>query len=111
MLHRWRLQIRAFLLAAFLAGGAGIPGLDALLYHQTEQAGAPLGPHFEDAGAVCHQDTCLAAFSSARLADLPRQVTGPTVPVLLALAVQRSDSPSISSARPPQLLPRSPPVA
>ncbi len=111
MLHRWRLQIRALLLAAFVAGGGGIPGLDALLYHRAERASDPLGPHFEAAGASCHQDTCLAAFSSVRLADLPRQAPAPAVSALIAMAVQRPDTPVISSASPPQRLPRSPPVA
>ena len=100
------------MLLAFLAGGGGIPALEALIYHSVNPADSPQGVHLEAPGATCHTDACLTALSS-----LPGTAGLPPAAVRLAVpgTSERErpvDRVAPALVRPPVPgLPRSPPLS
>ena len=102
--------LRLFLLLAFLAGGGGIPAIDALVYHDMNPADSPQGVHLEPPGATCHTDACLTALTVIPGAEaLQPMAVRPAAP---GTSVREPDQ---GRAEPPLVhpsgpgLPRSPP--
>jgi hypothetical protein len=104
--------VRLLLLLAFVAGGGGIPALDAVLYHHANPADSPQGVHLEPPGSSCHTDTCLAVLAAIsgvedrRLPGVPLPDPHQPVPEL-----GRDGIPSASVHPPGPGLPRSPPAS
>jgi hypothetical protein len=103
---------RVLLLLAFLAGGGGIPVVDALLYHDANPADSPQGIHLEAPGTACHTDSCLVAFSTVSGADQLR--LSPVLPHTDTADLCESPGPLAEPALAPLCgpgLPRSPPLS
>ena len=97
---------------AFLAGGGGIPAIDALVYHDMNPADSPQGVHLEPPGATCHTDACLTALTVIPGAEaLQPMAVRPAAP---GTSVREPDQ---GRAEPPLVhpsgpgLPRSPPLS
>jgi hypothetical protein len=103
---------RLLLLLAFVAGGGGIPALDAVLYHHANPADSPQGVHLEPLGSSCHTDTCLATLVVIS-GEGDRQLPGVPLPDPHRLVPERAMKgiPPASVHPPGPGLPRSPPAS
>jgi len=110
-LHGTRLSA-LFLVIAFLAGGYGLTGLDAFLFHSTPHAVRADVAHLDQPGGCgAHAEQCVLALTGAR----PQYATPASAKVQLGSVVLRAQIPA-STIHPPPLrgtlqLPRAPPHA
>src|SRR5437867_1134930 len=107
----YRRLLGLFLLALFLVGGPGVPGLDAVLYHRAGQSARQnRNRHVEAAGSNCHAERCLISLAAVSHGNAPL----PGAAVVLARPADRRmplpvASPGLARDFPPLHLPRSPP--
>ena len=103
----------AFLALVFTVGTLGLPGADALAFHQGGADRGLTGPHFEPAGTSCgHADRCvLGATAPAPRLPSPIGTFDQTTPILLqaGFAVPPSVTPGLGRHPLPQ--PRAPPAS